>query len=568
MSATNPPTSSAFSIRAFLSDIRVLQVIGQIVFVIFAFIAFGLLVSSISEQLVANSLNPSFAFLENRAGFEISEKPDWYTTDSTYFEAFQVGMINTLRIVIIGLVLATVLGVFVGIFLLSTNWLVKTISRTYVEILRNTPLLVQLFAWYFIVMFSFPQPREALTVPAEGVLFLSLRLVLYLIVFVFLARYVQRWLSDDPRRLGLLTATGAFVFMTEAAFWLYHNNAAWAGAYASGNISDPGFLLYVGLSAVLIGVAWFVPPPWRAYAIGATIGQALAGLLFYFGIMFDAALRIELYPIIYISIRGFVFPEILPTARFAQWFAFVVLGVVIAVALWVFLGRITEATGRAYPRPLYATLAVLGFAIGGWLLVGIAPTPTTIPVASDDGALTTIPIDQARDEGLMTPELEALYSTQPVLIAVPAQNRFGRFTAGTELSPEYMALLLGLVIYTSAFIAEIVRAGIQAVPPGQIEAARAVGLSTSQTLRLVILPQALRVIIPPMGNQYLNLAKNSSLALAIGYFDTFQVTTTIMNQSGQSIPAFIMVMAFYLTMSLVISAVMNWVNSRFQLVTR
>jgi general L-amino acid transport system permease protein len=131
-----------------------------------------------------------------------------------------------------------------------------------------------------------------------------------------------------------------------------------------------------------------------------------------------------------------------------------------------------------------------------------------------------------------------------------------------------MALLLGLVVYTSSFIAEIVRAGIQAVSYGQIEAARALGLSQAQVLRMVVLPQALRVIIPPLGNQYLNLSKNSSLGIGIGFAEIFGVSSTIMNQSGQTITGFTIVMLSYLALSLTISAVMNWVNSRFQLVTR
>jgi len=124
------------------------------------------------------------------------------------------------------------------------------------------------------------------------------------------------------------------------------------------------------------------------------------------------------------------------------------------------------------------------------------------------------------------------------------------------------------VVYTSAFIAEIVRAGIQAVPGGQVEASKAVGLSQSDMLRLIVLPQALRVIIPPMGNQYLNFAKNSSLAIAVSYTDIFQVTNTIINQSGQSVTGIIMVMLAYLFISLVISFMMNFINQRFQLVTR
>ena len=158
-------------------------------------------------------------------------------------------------------------------------------------------------------------------------------------------------------------------------------------------------------------------------------------------------------------------------------------------------------------------------------------------------------------------------SRAPFVVIGP-QRQGLRYINGSNYSPEYIALLLGLVIYTSAFIAEIVRAGIQAVDKGQVEASRALGFSYSKTLTLIILPQALRVIIPPMGNQYLNLAKNSSLAIAISFTDLFQVSFTIINQTGQTVSVFVVVILVYLVISLVISYIMNTVNSRFQLITR
>ncbi len=154
-----------------------------------------------------------------------------------------------------------------------------------------------------------------------------------------------------------------------------------------------------------------------------------------------------------------------------------------------------------------------------------------------------------------------------MIIALPERAGL-RFSTGTLLDQRYIALLLALVIYTAAFIAEIVRAGIQAVPHGQLEAARALGLKSGQTLYMVVLPQALRVIIPPLGNQYLNLAKNSSLALAIAYSDIYAVMNTVINQSGQAVTGILIIMLSYLVISLTIAGVMNWVNGRFQLVTR
>jgi general L-amino acid transport system permease protein len=142
------------------------------------------------------------------------------------------------------------------------------------------------------------------------------------------------------------------------------------------------------------------------------------------------------------------------------------------------------------------------------------------------------------------------------------------FAGGMTLTPEFAALLFGLVIYTSAFIAEVVRSGIQSVDRGQWEAAGALGIKNSLVLRLVVLPQALRVIIPPMTSQYLNITKNSSLAVAIGYPDLVSVINTTLNQTGQAIEGILMIMAAYLTVSLSISVFMNWYNKRIALVER
>ena len=152
----------------------------------------------------------------------------------------------------------------------------------------------------------------------------------------------------------------------------------------------------------------------------------------------------------------------------------------------------------------------------------------------------------------------------PLTLDLPVLQRFN-FEGGMSLSAEFVALLIGLVVYTGAFIAEIVRAGIQAVAKGQREAAKAVGLNEAQTLRLVVLPQAIPIIIPPVTSQYLNLAKNSSLAIAVGFPDLFSIGETMMNQTGQSIPVFGLIMASYLIMSLTTSAAMNWYNQRLHI---
>ncbi|TIP79206.1 MAG: ABC transporter permease subunit, partial [Mesorhizobium sp.] len=150
---------------------------------------------------------------------------------------------------------------------------------------------------------------------------------------------------------------------------------------------------------------------------------------------------------------------------------------------------------------------------------------------------------------------------------VPSIQGFN-FRGGANLSPEYFALLFGLVVYTSAFIAEIVRSGILAVSKGQWESAAALGLSKGQTLRLIVVPQGLRVIIPPVTSQYLNLVKNSSLAVAIGFQDIVSITNTVINQTGQAVEGIAIIMAVYLTISLSISMIMNWYNKRIALTER
>ncbi len=155
----------------------------------------------------------------------------------------------------------------------------------------------------------------------------------------------------------------------------------------------------------------------------------------------------------------------------------------------------------------------------------------------------------------------------PFVLEFPALRGFN-FQGGLTLAPEYFALLLGLVTYTASYIAEIVRSGIQAVPQGQWEASRALGLSSGAILRWIVLPQALRVIVPPMTSQYLNLTKNSSLAVAIGYQDVVSIANTTLNQTGQAIEGIAFIMAVYLTISLSISLFMNWYNARIALVER
>jgi general L-amino acid transport system permease protein len=230
---------------------------------------------------------------------------------------------------------------------------------------------------------------------------------------------------------------------------------------------------------------------------------------------------------IFLTNRGVAIPWGLLTSTSRAYLWVLLGGLLVAGGVAYLLIRRGKQTGQAPLVVVWAPLTWVLIAIAGWFLLPTPPLQTSLPFVS-------------------------------------GFNMGG----GLVLSPEFMALLSALVLYTAAFIGEVVRAGIQAVSPGQMEASRALGLTSLQSLRLVIFPQALRVIIPPLTSQYLNLTKNSSLAVAIAFPDVFYVTNTIQNQTGRAVEMISLVMLVYLTFSLITSAFMNWYNNRIQLAER
>lgn len=501
---SSTPTHTGL-IPAVLRDIRILQVIAQFVFVVIVVLTFSNLVSRVVSSLEATGQAPNTDFLTTKANFPVAEAPN-FTSDDSYADAYIAGFVNTLRVIVIGLVATTILGIFVGIFLLSRNFLTRSIAYVYVEILRNTPILLQIIAWYVIGIFALPPLEEAIVFPQEGKFMIPLASYGFSILAYLVIWYFVRDMRDKTRR-GLILRGTALVL-------------------------------------VLVNLLGFIQ-----------IGSLT---------------EITFKPAFILSIKGAAISQLLPTARFAPWILFVVVGFVIAIVLWVYFGNITETTGRPINRVPRIFLVIIGFMLLGWFVVGLEPTEPNIPLVNEaSGEIIAMPYDDAFESGALTIEQELEYTRQPLIYRPPQlNNRGNNVDSGVEISASYLAVWLGLVVYTSAFIAEIVRAGIQAVPYGQIEASRALGVSQSEMLRTIILPQALRVIIPPLGNQYLNLAKNSSLAIAVAYADIYLVTSTIINQSGQSVTGIMMIMLSYLLISLVISVIVNLINQRFQLVTR
>jgi general L-amino acid transport system permease protein len=311
-------------------------------------------------------------------------------------------LLNTLLMAAIGIVLATIIGFTVGIARLSSNWLVSRMATVYIETLRNIPLLLQIFFWYFAVLRAVPGPRQSLS----------------------------------------------------------------------------------------LGEAFFI------------------------------------------NNRGFYSPKPL----FGDGFEYITIGLILAVAGIVYLSRWAsrrqKATGERFPVFLTSLGMLFGLPLAGFILALL------------------------------------IHGASPLHWEYPALKGFN-FKGGMVMIPEFVALLLALSAYTASFIAEIVRAGIMAVSHGQTEAAYSVGLRPGSTLRLVIIPQALRVIIPPLTSQYLNLTKNSSLAAAIAYPELVSVFAgTVLNQTGQAVEVIGITMAIYLGISLAISGFMNWYNRKMALVER
>lgn len=357
--------------------------------------------NNVVQNLARANMSAGFGFLNSRAGFDIAQTLITYTSDSTYFRALQVGLLNTLVVAAAGIVTATIVGLLIGVGRLSNNWLIARLCTVYVEIFRNIPPLLVIFFWYLGVLALLPSIRT-----------------------------IFQHLEENP----------------DAIFFISNR-----GIYMPAPIFGEGFGMVVG--------------------------------------------------------------------------AFV-LGVVAAIAFTIWANARQRATGKRPP--------VL------WVNLGLI---------------------------VLFPILVFLIMGSPLSLDYAVPGSFN-MRGGMSIGPEFLALYLALSLYTASFIAEIVRAGIRGVSKGQSEAAFALGLRGGHTTRLVVLPQALRIIIPPLTSQYLNLIKNSSLAVAVGYADLVAVGGTILNQSGKSIEIIAIWMLVYVSISLVTSLFMNWFNAKMALVER
>src|SRR5215211_1663615 len=370
--------------------------------------------------------------------------------------------------------------------------------------------------------------------------------LIFIIVLVLIAAYLYINVTTNLARQGLTMGYG---FMKNPAsfgigesFIPYEPSNTYARALLVGLvntlvISALGIVLTT-VVGVLAGVArlssnWLINRFASAYVGVIRNTPLLLQLLFwYFGVIIQlpgVRQAVELPGPVYLTQRGVYMIWGEGTSSFPTWRVYIILALISIFVIW-FVLRSAQKRASVPLSPWWNLAYLFVPALIIWI-------------------------------GFMLQAEPPLRSTVPELSGL-------NFRGGVRLTPEFAALLFGLVVYTGAFIAEIVRAGIQAVSRGQVEAARSLGLTTGQTLRLVVFPQALRIIVPPVTSQYLNLAKNSSLAIAIGYPDLFSVAGTVFNQTGAAIEIVLIMMLSYLSISLFTSLLMNIYNSRIQLVER
>ncbi len=380
----------SFDLKAMLRDERFWKIAFQVITLAIVVALASFFIGNLTRNMARQGRIFGFSFLLNQAGFSIGESLIQYRPNDPYWKALTVGLSNTISLVAAGIVLTTLLGVTAGVASFSKNWLLFKLSRSYVGLVRNIPLLLQLFFWYFAIYGMLPNPANQIEL--LGIAFLNNR--------------------------------GVYI--------------PWA--------SSAGLALF---------------------AIAATIAAAIA-----------------------------------------------------AVYLWQWRIKVRVETGTGGQRQLVA-LGLLGVMWIGLLTLGI---DWTMPTGIEGGGVS----------------------------------------GGLRLSREYVAALSALVFYTAAFVAEIVRAGIQSVSKGQWEAAHALGLKASAVMQLVVFPQALRVIIPPMNSEYMNLTKNTSLAFAIAFPEMYSVATTTYNQTGRPVEVFLVLIATYLVICLLITLVMNQLNRTVQ----
>ena len=495
--------------------------------VVFLFIALG---ARAFENFEQSDITFGWDWLSTPTGVQIREGID--TLPDSGARAITVGIVNTLRVAISGIVVATLLGTIIGIARLSSNWIVSKLATVYIESIRNVPLLVQIFFW------------SALAVGLPSLL------------------------AEDVGTYWFKTSNKGFAFA-----WIFPDGGFWpwmvfviVGILVGRNLlkrrrrhqEETGQLGHGG-RYMTAAIVVFAVIGWFAWPVLSFLEPVLEGIETFVGnfppIIVPIVTAVAAIGASAWWIRSFFESRRTP-AGFGKmtdddWFRVIfagLAGIVIAVVAFVIGGVSLKTVAGEVLTVAELTIVALSNAFG-WL------------GAKFNSADANTVIEGIRSGGPL------VFERPEVILAGGAEiPQYG--STGMVITVPFFAIWTGVTLYTASFIAEIVRGGILAVPKGQTEAAMALGLKRSQYLRQIILPQAFRIILPPLGNQYLNLAKNTSLGIAVAFADIVAVGVTIINQTGQSLPVVLVWMAFFLTVSLSLSAVVNYYNRRMQLVER
>ncbi len=539
-SPASPPTESQAAplwrtVLGFLFDVRVLGVLGQIGFIVL--VVFG--VRAIGGNFAENaqklgesqficrdgtfSYRCAYDFMESESGFDISDTMIDHTNTDPYWRSFAVGVLNTLKVGIFGVILTILLGTFAGIARLSENWLISKLALWYVELMRNTPLLIQIFFIYFGVILTAPKLDEALqplglpfylsqrglNIPsiqftssaAIWLAFLVLGIIQFQVLWVILGRREERTGQPSNR-----ISTGIIAFIIIAAL----------GWFVSGAVSETQGLMVTKGSRIreLIDIEKLM-----LQRTGLNHVDEFKNLT-------DDEIKD-------FALQVCVLEDSASETNFTRQLR--KLGIPYRV-------RRSDRPDQATERYVDEKCDV--FAATKSILAAERAT------FEDASSHLILPIKES-----------------PIVWSLPTREGLN-MVGGSRMKPEFTALLMALVLFYGGTLAEIVRAGILSVSKGQSEAARALGLNEGQRLQLIVLPQALRVIIPPGIGVALSLAKDTSLGIAIGFPDMYAASYTIMNQSGRVLQMFVMIMLVYMLISLGFSVLLNWYNEKIKLVER
>ncbi len=519
----------------YLFDVRVLGVLGQIGFILLVVFAARAIGGNFAEnasrlgeaQFICRdgrfSYRCAYDFMDSEAGFDISDVPMDYVNTDPYWRVFQIGVINTLKVAILGVILTAIVGVVVGIARLSDNWLISKLALWYVELMRNTPLLIQIFFIYFGVILAAPGLDEAIQ---------PLGLPIYL---------SQRGLNlPSPQLTSSASVWLAFLVLGIIQFqvlWTALGRREERTGQASNRIQW-GIISFL----IVIGIGWIV-----SGAVSETQG-----------VLVTKASRIrqlddlEKMMLQRTGLNHLDDLDTLPEEEIAA----------ATLQICVLEDSTSETNLTGQLRRMGIPYKINRSDRPDQATEKYAEGTCEVFAASK----SILAAERSTLENL-TSHLIVPIRESPIVWSIPAREGLN-LVGGTRLRPEFTALLLALVLFYGSTLAEIVRAGILSVSKGQSEAARALGLNEGQRLQLVVLPQALRVIIPPGIGICLSLAKDTSLGIAIGFPDMYAVSYTTMNQSGRVLQLFLLIMLVYMLISLSFSALLNWYNERIKLVER